>query len=57
MILFFLGMFLTSTILLLVFIIRFYDLSVLRKEKVYKENINIKKDFDELEIDKSPFFK
>lgn len=59
MILFLLGMFCTATILLIIFIIKFFDLSALAKEKVSKENKKEeKKDFDEVSnIDKSAFFK
>lgn len=55
MIYFFLGLFTTSTILLLIFIFKFYDFSLLKKEKVSEGNEK-KKDYSS-DIDKSAFFK
>lgn len=53
MIYFLLGLFCTSTILLIIFILKFYDFSLLKKEKV-SEGISEKKETD---IDKSSFFR
>jgi len=67
MIYFLLGLFITSTILLIIFIFKFYDFSIisivrnfrkdsLEKEKVF-ESKNNKEEFNDSDIDKSSFFK
>ena len=56
---FLLGLFATCTILLLVFIIKFYDFNLLKREKVSVEKIkNEKKSVNIVDdIDKNDFFR
>lgn len=54
---FLLGFFSSSTILLLIFIIKFYKFNILKTEKVYNENIKNDDSNLSTDIDKSSFFK